>query len=347
MKKVALAVAIIGSASINAIAQPTLRSTDINPIVGNTFILTSCDTNVSQMVGGPNRVWNFTSGAGLTEQKTDTVTVIAAATAPYASMFTGSNVATKAFSYVFNDTGVNFFITTPSVYSLNGFYANPNQNAVFTDPIDQFRFPTRYGDAFTDSYSGRINYNYLGLPVSATSRGTATVTVDGWGRLILPTGTYDSVLRVHNWMVFSDSASVFGLPFFIKVNIHTYSWYIKGYHNALMTIGIADDTSGAYHWKYVNFGRLFRLSVQDATMTEANVQTYPNPSSGLLHINISRLNSAVRKMEILDVAGRVEAEIPYSSDKVITYNTSELSKGVHILRLYADGAVLSKQISIE
>jgi hypothetical protein len=196
-------------------------------------------------------------------------------------------------------------------------------------------------------FSGTVHYNYLGTPITAGQNGVVNVTCDGWGKLILPTGTYDSVLRVHSQQIISDSASIFGLPFFIKINVHTYSWYIKNYHNALLSIATGDDTSGVYHWKSVVYGKVYVRASVDDKAKDVDFSIYPNPTNGVLNINIANVTGTLNKIELMDVSGKLVTEIPFTSQKLVSYNTSHLSKGTYFVRIQAGNNSSTQQITIE
>ncbi len=77
-----------------------------------------------------------------------------------------------------------------------GMYAGPSFGDVtstYTDPLIDFKFPITYLQQFTDTYQFNTVSGGIG---NSTEAGQVDYTVDGYGTIITPVGTFSNVLRI-------------------------------------------------------------------------------------------------------------------------------------------------------
>ncbi len=98
-------------------------------------------------------------------------------------------------------------------------YADGGIEIVYTDPVLFMRRPLRYGEVIADTYA--VRYTARGFEFEG--KGTIRVEVDGEGRLILPNGTYDNVLRVK--ITQSQTDVMLKYPSKIQTTTVTYVWF--------------------------------------------------------------------------------------------------------------------------
>lgn len=194
-------------------AQISITTADM-PSVGDTFVAYQDTVVPGFSIGqkGPSRTWNFSN---LQPDKTVTTYAVAPSSTPYAGTFGSSNLTLT------NDFNAYLYYTnSASSLRVDGFASiDPNLGTVsvpFSPKPDQYRFPTVYGGAFTGS-SGFVSakpYNQLpqnirdqidaaisGFPgitvtqVRVTFTSTYTDTIDAWGTVITPIGSYDALRR--------------------------------------------------------------------------------------------------------------------------------------------------------
>ncbi len=354
MKKHFLAALLLAGASAPSFAQAVLTDVNLNPLVNDAFVSVTCDTTaVTAMSGGANITWDYSTI--LTMSHYDTVVSIAYAGAPHASMFPGSTIASKTLSII--DTTLNFYIANSSKFSQNGYYHSTTQNAKFTNALDQLHYPVTYLDSFNDAYAGSISANYLGTPFVGTESGTAHVVVDGWGTLKLPGGVIDTgVLRVHTTQAFVDSTYIVSMAVGAGFTINTYSWYMAGYHSALLTIAYLDQvsgptgTGGPIHQKTVAYAKRYPLSIATMHTIENSLALYPNPATSELNIQFDGTSNEKVRISLLDMTSREVAEISNvtaSGTQHITYNTSSLAKGMYFVRIQSGSETMIKKVVIQ
>lgn len=112
---------------------------------------------------------------------------------------------------------------------------NRFQILTYHEPMFVIRYPFRYGDSFTQSYSGVGMY--CGEHQLKFS-GQSSVSADGYGKLILSENdTIDNVLRVYRLTTMSiamDMDSIALDTALLKQEVvEQYEWYVKGYRYPL------------------------------------------------------------------------------------------------------------------
>lgn len=175
--------------SVVAMAQPTITTAEL-PIAGLAWT-TANDTNyfTNVLPGGANVTWDY---SGLQNQYLDTVGFQVAAGTPYAATFPTSNLAafdpaSGGWSYITSDATGFYFngFTEPTIGLIQ---LNPPQ---LVAPV-----PFTFGDIRTSTSGFTIdtlfNGQYLRFEVTVQSEFEA----DGYGTVLLPTGTFNNVLRV-------------------------------------------------------------------------------------------------------------------------------------------------------
>ncbi len=341
MKKVLSSILLLAGLATGAYAQDSLTAAGQNPVLGQVFIANTCDTTgVTQGAAGAGVSWNF---SGLTVVSMDTGIAVSCASTPNCSMFPGTTIAIKSNT----GTTVNYAIATASAYSQNGYYYSSAQYATFSDPMDQLHYPMHYLDSFSDNYSGIINYTSL-VPITAHENGTVQVKYDAYGTLTLPDTTYNNAMRTHSYQTFVDSASVFGIDTVASFVLHTYAWYVKNIHSAVLTILTTDQVGGGIHSKIVNYGKRYTgpLGVTNINSAVATLNVFPNPSTGMVNITLLGSVSGGEKITLTDLMGRQVAEIP-GGQPHISFDASQLPKGLYLVRLQSGAQVTTTKLELQ
>ncbi|MES2620255.1 MAG: PKD domain-containing protein [Bacteroidota bacterium] len=192
MKKTFI-LSVFVSVFVSAYSQITMTSTDMP--LANTTQRVAKDTlplpSINFGSKGTNQTYNFDN---LVPVVYDTI-MYNALTGPQASVFTGADVAltTDNATYLFTKTA-------PTVFDIRGLQGKlvPNGNVIqapYSDPADLFRFPTQYQTNFSDNslLTKTVPGSDVGQPVSEvrfTITTAATDTIDGWGKVTTPIGSY-------------------------------------------------------------------------------------------------------------------------------------------------------------
>lgn len=204
---------IIFSVAVNA--QITIINTDL-PGSGDTlrYSTTSLDTTIANtyIIAGTNVVWDFShveaESQSLDEYKPSLQT-------PYAGFFFGANRYGKLEAdsigfgqFQFNDV-YRFYKNTSAKFEIEGVglkYSGFPIPSYYTDNDEIYQFPLDYNDVDSSTFDYTLSLLAFG---SLTTSGYRKNTVDGWGQITTPYGTFNA-LRVTTDIVSRDSIS-FGL----------------------------------------------------------------------------------------------------------------------------------------
>jgi len=169
------------------------------PMVGDVIYLSE-DTLLQDyidMASGENTSWNFD---WLTEHDVDTMTFIDPSTTANGSLFVDANLAIET------EPMSNMFLNSSATgVEVLGMSANMEESPIpialgFQDPMSLIFYPMTFGDDFSDNFSSvntiAFNIELDGVVVDSIRMertGSVSLTVNGWGELTSPKGTYDVV----------------------------------------------------------------------------------------------------------------------------------------------------------
>lgn len=321
-----------------ALAQPTLTGANYNPFWGDKFVSQNCDTSgVTPGAGGASRTWNF---SGLSATTRDTGTAVMCGFTTTCMFFPGSTTAIINP----NQSLRNYIIADNSRLSQNGVYISPTQNVGYTNPMDQFRYPFAYLNSFVDTYASVMTFSGS----TFFQNGTVNVTYDGYGTLTLPGSvTHSNVLRVHSSQVYVDSSELFGN--LGTYNVESYTWYTPNYHAPLLTISTATSLAGTF--KQVSYASVQLVAaVTDAAAGTSKVTTYPNPATGMLHVDFDAVTGNQYKVTVTDVTGRQVAELAngyLAGSQHLTWATDGVPAGMYLVRVQTNNQNTTQLVAIK
>ncbi len=324
--------------SLSIVAQPTLTSTNTNPVIGETN--GTIDYNwISAGSAGANQTWNFgaitTSTTGF--NMTYTVSALSATVAP---LYPNGNLALKS-TY-----GGNVYKTSATILQLYGTYdgGSANSSVIMQNPQDVVRYPFTYGNSFTDTYSGTQG------PTGAqqVSKGTVTVTADGYGTLTLPQGTFSNVLRVYTHVVGKDSSSAANQFPLVK---DVYDWFLPNNHYPILENSTTNYSGSVFN----QLTRLQNIAVgiHEIASIVKSFNLYPNPNTGkVLNLDLNLTQNSKYQITITDNLGR--EVLKTSSDEVFegynfkTIDISGLENGMYTVGISTEhGKTISRKLTIQ
>ncbi|MCB1051547.1 MAG: hypothetical protein H6510_09355 [Acidobacteria bacterium] len=211
--------------------------------------------------GGNNQLWDFSTLVPQSETRV-TQEVLNPTNTPYFADFPAANRVVKVLGsqpvygyWQVTESGMDFLGSRTTTGSLT-----------FSDPQTLMVFPFGVGDQYSDIFSGTLADN--GTVIQRT--GTQFTEADGWGRLLIPSGQYDNVLRVVQTESIVDQAGEFE----IQTNHEQFVWWIASRRQPLM---IFDRTT-----TILNGNSIVQSNV---TFLETNTQNQDPPqTSWLPHI---------------------------------------------------------------
>ncbi len=265
-------------------AQITIVSTDLP--TAPTALNNAVDTVPVGFSAGPkgaNQTWNF---AGLVQDIAETSTHAVPSSTPYGNDFPGTTNAVTP-----DNSNFGYFTKTTSAFTgkgLAGPLLGPGTNPIsvtFNPDFDLYRFPTAYNNAFTGNYGfveEQSNVSIPGSPipvyrVRVTFTSTFFDSIDGWGTVITPTGSYNSLRqeRIEQTRTLIEykltAISPWDTADDIKDTTTSYTWLAKETQGPVVTI--------AYN---TNSGAIDRITYSLTPPAPVADFSWTNPSGGLV-----------------------------------------------------------------
>lgn len=233
-------------------AQVTISATHQMPVLGDSTRYIIADAGGFDMNGvgtADAKVWNYS--ALIDNGTVDIVYVDPATLQPSAGadLFPTATLARK-------ETGAaGYFYYHNSLNDINriGFYESASNYIILTGSTvaTEFHFPITYGDNYSSLYHG-IYAPIVGDSVTVED-GTITISADMQGQLIIPTGIFNNVLRLHVIESFHIKIYLDGTladDYFISDDY--YYWFVDAILQPLVSYGIrtADGTAQAPVLRY-------------------------------------------------------------------------------------------------
>jgi hypothetical protein len=189
------------------------------------------------------------------------------------------------------------------------------------------KFPLTLGDHFVSVYEDSPPFKYASRSVEA----------DAAGKLILPTGTYEEVLRIKTVHNYFDST----LQYFYKEKKITYRWYSPLTREFLLVV---DSSYNSNTWSYgtrldvmSGFTSLFPVSVEAANKKNS-ILLYPNPSDKSIYIGGS---PDIIRVIVKDINGEV---IMSFNEKPASIDFS--APGIYFVTILTDKEVTTHKVVI-
>lgn len=318
---------LLGS-SIKLIAQPTLTAIGCNPVIGYTSTSVS-NAGFSPGNAGANQTWNL---ANIGNTANTSSQYIAVGTTTYAALYPNANIASNGASTY------GYYNASSASYTLLGLVSPTGIVFTYSDGEDYLRFPFTFNDSYTDTWEATF---FSG--VQFFRKGTTTVTADGYGTLITPSGTFTNTLRIHFVQDYNDSSSALEQDYFND----SYIWYKDGvkeplaFTNAIAVNGGAPALSGAY--------AAGTVSLKESE-NQLDITIYPNPTSNTLSLALNNDHIGYSSIKILNQLGQVVSEIENKTllaNEILTIDVANLSNGVYTLQMLSKiSNVLNKKFTI-
>jgi len=363
MKKIFL-FSLISLVSVVSFAQVTVSTSDM-PNVNDTirFSETIDIQGVDPALTGTNYLWDFSLLQPIS-QRIDTF--FAVTSTPIAYQFFFNNVflyAAHKASYAttgqdFNLQVVNFtevfdFIkNSSSAYSNVGFGSNINgiPSSTRKIPVDvEYSLPLNYGNTNTSNSEFSVGVPTVGTYGQTQER---IDTVDGWGSLITPYGTFNCI-RVKSVLNKIDTiyTDQFGIGFTIpRPQEIEYKWLANG--KGMPLLKVVTNGGAVTEIEYQDSIRDLSVGVNKISFIN-EVKVFPNPTKDFIVIDLTSKKFGNVSIEMFDVLGKETKEV--YANKLLKGNNKMLinllekgvKSGVYFVNIIVDGdRVASKKIIV-
>lgn len=293
---------------------------------------------------GEDYVWDFSQLVPISQSVDTFVSMTDVHVFYQISFFGSSNLVGKENNYI---PIPNFPITEPlSFYNnTNSYFGVAGEGYLlygipiplkFDSPDILYQFPMEFGNtgsSFAEYAFGLDNFGYTRKEISRSN------TVDGWGTLITPYGTFD-VLRLKSEVVEFDSLYIdslgIGLP--LSREYTEYSWLGKGQKIPLLQI--TSSLIGAVA-TYIDSLR-FPSAINDhINFKSGDVEIFPNPATDLINITFELLSTSDVEISIYNSNG-----IRVANDNLLNHGLGTVNVKLNMRQFgLKDGMYLLKVVS--
>jgi len=339
---------IFGSA---ANAQITITESDM-PVAGNAYytVYDSTATAVTPGGSGPGQTWDLSA---IANQYVDTEYCLTAASTPYAALFPTANLVLnihQPFSVLYQ-----YYNLSSGSMATSGSIVVPGATTeTFTDSpaMRSMTFPLTYLSTWGGTSRSVFKLASAGTgfdSMKIISWVTYTDTVDAWGTVITPAGSWNS-LRLKqlsiaaedsffqystdsNAWAFIDAEATTGLP------TGNYSWYANSEGIAVASIG--------YNVSHASYLQTATSGIKNISLYN-QVNVYPNPGNGKMTIKL--VGSGYNAVGLYDMLGRqvyAQNVNAMQSDLLLEINESNLPGGVYLLQIDNKSGNINKRVVIE
>jgi len=291
-KYLLFSLAVIASTQA-AFAQPVLTAANSNPVAGEQLYIYAADTaGVAYGVTGAAVTWNYAFPHDI---GTDAVTYMPCAATPYCDSFPTSDIAR------FTNPGYGYGVTGTGNFRQVGYYVAGVVDMHFRNYVS-IAYPFTYGSvrvdtAFATEYDLYPNYYRI---IDSTFG-------DGYGSLILPSGTYSNVLRMHTAEVTADTAYYMGSYSVTLYRQDFYNWFDTGFHTGILSISTDTEGSAATYVNSVSYSARspHGLGINNSTGSNTGLDVFPNPASNIIHLKFNLDDPRSASITLADITGRM------------------------------------------
>jgi len=321
---------LVGALLCAAVSHAQVTITGANNYqVGDVITSESCDpTGITAGASGANVTWDF---SGLTSAGSTSSQLLAPGSLTYASAFGSSiNAGTSTAS------GEGYFYIDNNEYTIVGASLSNNDivDNYTSDPREVVTFPISYGDVVNETFSG-TQVNSL-ASVTWNRGGTITIEADGYGTLILPTGTFNDVLRIKVTTIYSDTHPTFPS---IDYDDVVYLWYHVGSRGYLLSYGefiVSNFGIPVPPVITVNYYGTIPVSTADLDGQSLQLNAFPNPMQNEAQVQLSGMGGEAFQLEVTDLNGRlVESRQVNAAEQHIATLGQDYPSGIYLVRAYS------------
>jgi len=353
-KRNSLLLALLLLLGLNVTSQIIISSSDM-PSPGD-IIITSTGLNINFVDyedTGENYIWDFSQLIPLS-QAVDTFIGITDVPFLVALYFGDKSNLVKKDNNTIPIPGFpitkqyTFLNNTSSSYNNAGVLYTISQIPIplkYNSPDILYSFPMEYGNtssSFAEYAFGADNFGFISKEITRTN------TVDGWGTLTTPYGTFE-VLRLKSDVVELDSIYIdslgMGAPLYREYT--EYSWLGKDYKIPLLKI---TSSFGGAVVTYLDSLR-FPSAINDKLTSFGNdVKVFPNPTTDFVNITLESFSSSAIIVDIFDVYENMVAnKILYGHklgkvDVKMNMRQLGLKNGMYFLKITSDNQQVVKRI---
>jgi hypothetical protein len=276
------------ASAFTLVAQPTLTFQTNAPVPGSQY-----EINYGGLVApgnsGAMQIWDL---SGLISDSTEVIHFVAPSSTTNGDQFPNSTIAE-----ISND------VTTYYLASSDGLYftgSDDGTSVIVNTTVPKYiEFPCTMGSSWNEPHGAVFDYDGENVIRS----GVISCEADGYGTLIMPWGTVPNVLRIHMVNEMQDILNFFTLQYSYDSYLYLVagqSWPIAELVSATIDFGFGSpEVVELSRWASAN-----TTGIDPPSLTNSDLSVYPNPTSDLLNIVVTKDMGANSSVMVLDATGR-------------------------------------------
>lgn len=356
--------------SISAIAQSpiTITSSDMpneNDSIHISIVAAGDYINVPNPSGtGANYSWDYTS-LSPNAQMYERYSAPADFTSPYNYFFNLLNTSYGKDNYEFSTIP----LPNVNISAAYDFYKEGSSELkqigagyiindiplpfLYEDNDNIYEFPMTYLSTSNDSYKYGLDIPGIGYYGQS---GTRSNTVDGWGTLTTPFGTFQTI-RLKSTVDAVDT--VYNTSLMVGANIprplkHEYKWMANGKKIPVLKIEttVIAGNEAISNVRYIDSVRsdVPQVGINELAKTNINAVVYPNPCINELNVSYNLPFTTSVKITLADITGKKVALVDNKNQNLGEHknkiNTSGLDAGIYFITIQTDNSTEIKKITI-
>src|SRR6185436_1148130 len=244
--------------------------------------------------------------------------------------------------------GYFYYQNTTNDINRIGWFGGTNNYGIYENGTfaTEFHFPITAGNTVNTTYNGRYSPFNLGEDSVKIELGSLTINADAQGILLLPTGTFTNVLRIHVLENFHIVTYLFGFPAqdnFIQDDY--FYWFHDTILQPVLVSGVTtiDGNPGTPVLRYQPISTPTGI----ATNSVQTANIYPSLSKGKFNIRISEERFADYNLDIFNALGERIHYIKSKHSNSDEIDISNSPKGIYFIKIYSGQNIRTEKIIIQ
>jgi hypothetical protein len=244
--------------------------------------------------------------------------------------------------------GYFYYQNTASNVNRIGAYASASNYMIYKGGTfaNEFHYPITSGQNYSSTYHGTYSPFNLGEDSVVISGGILTGSADMQGQMILPTGTFNNVLRMHVNETFHVKTWISGMVIQDNVIVDDYYyWFVETVSQPLFIYGITtvDATAQPTVLRYQPI--IAPVGITEIKLEKLNI--YPNPSNGVFVLNLGNQLKNVNNIEVINTFGQVVYQNRKPQLSELQIDLSQFSKGLYFVKVRNNDNEIINKIVVE
>lgn len=316
-------------------AQPEITQANL-PQTGDHVVIAICSNPVNPGNSGAMQTWDMSS---LTQTEEQSFTYIPPAEGPLADSFPEATLCAQSWQDDYSYYKVNASALTVEGHVVTT-GANDTTIIVFSDSEQILELPYTMASSFVDNFEG-VSYipNFGAFPFD----GTLDFEADGYGTLILPTGTYNNVVRYH---FFRSQTNYFnGIPAG-TITKEQWAWVSADFRFWLLLMEENWDGFSTTPWVWYDKNP-YPVNTDIHSPHEATVSVFPNPSRANQKLSISWDKTEQAQIALLRMDGSlIKKENMVLEIGTNSYRCPDVTAGIYILKIETHEKNITQKLSV-